>query len=279
MKSFAKTRAANEVEYPSSDGKPMAETEFHLTNMLEVIGQLKRFFEEAADVYACGNMLMYYVPGDKRKHVSPDIFVVCGIDKRIRENYLVWEEGKGPDLVIELTSASTKREDLETKFKLYRDVLKVHEYFLFDPQSEYLAPAPSMQGYRLLNGQYARIRPVKGRLPSKVLGLHLERDGTELRLFDPASAKWLRTTSELNTDLQKSEAEIEKTEAELQQTEAELQQTEAELQQTEAELQKTEAELRKTKAELQKSKANEKNAEDEIEKLRRELAALREEKD
>jgi len=128
---------------------------------------------------------------------------VRGIDKRIRDNYLVWEEGKAPDLVIELTSASTRHEDIETKFKLYRDVLKVHEYFLFDPQSAYLTP--SMHGYRLVRGRYAKIRPVNGRLPSKVLDLHLERSGTQLRLFDPTCGKWLQTFPETYERAQKTE--------------------------------------------------------------------------
>ena len=227
MKSFAKSRAADEVEYPSSDGKPMAETEIHLRNMMEVIGALTLHFLAVTDVYVCGNMLMYYVPGNKRKHVSPDVFVVRGIDKHIRDNYLVWEEGKAPDLVIELTSASTRHEDLETKFKLYRDVLKVHEYFLFDPQSAYLTP--SMQGYRLVDGRYARIRPLKGRLPSQVLGLHLERSGTELRLFDPACGNWLLTRQQEALARQGAEARLQQESLARQQEALARQEAEAEL--------------------------------------------------
>ena len=70
-----------------------------------------------------------------------------GIAKKQRENYLIWEEGKAPDLVIELTSKSTKREDQQKKRELYRDVLRVSEYFLFDPTEDYLKPP--LQGFRL----------------------------------------------------------------------------------------------------------------------------------
>src|SRR5262249_37253311 len=111
-----------------------------------------------------------------------------------RDYYLVWEEGKAPDVVFELTSKSTRREDQITKLELYRDTLKVREYFLFDPHGDYLNPP--MQGYRLGRGRYARIRPVRGRLPSQVLGLHLERNGKELRLFDPLAGRWLPTPRE-----------------------------------------------------------------------------------
>lgn len=127
-------------------------------------------------------------------HLSPDIFVVKGVAKKFRDHYLIWEEGRSLDLVIELTSRSTRDEDLTDKFTLYRDVLKVQEYFLFDPREEYLTP--SLQGYRLMKGQYVPIRKVKGRLPSKVLGLHLERDGWELRLFHPCTGERLRTPRE-----------------------------------------------------------------------------------
>ena len=59
-------------------------------------------------VYVSGNLLVYYVPGDRLRHLSPDVFVAKGVPKRERLNYLMWEEGKGPDVVIELTSSSMR---------------------------------------------------------------------------------------------------------------------------------------------------------------------------
>ena len=83
---------------------------------------------------------------------------------------------------------------MKTKFLLYRDVLKVTEYFLFDPTEDYLDPP--FQGFRLIGGDYVPSDPIEGRLPSEVLGLHLERDGEELRLFDPATGRRLLTRLE-----------------------------------------------------------------------------------
>src|SRR5262245_18671996 len=122
-------------------------------------------------VYVSGNLLIFYVPGDRLRHLSPDVFVVKGVPKRERPNYLTWEEGSTPNLVVELTSSSTRDEDVEGKFLLYRDKLRVAEYFLFDPLGDYLDPP--LKGYRLRRGKYAAIKPIKGWLPSKVLGLHL----------------------------------------------------------------------------------------------------------
>lgn len=172
----------------------MAETDHHRILMNDLIQTLETYYADDPMVYVSGNLLLFYEPGNRRRHISPDVFVVKGVAKHRRLNYLVWEEGKGPDVVIELTSSSTRHEDRETKFRRYRDVLRVKEYFLFDPFGDYLTPP--LQGYRLRAGQYQAIRPIQGRLPSKVLELHLERRGPDLRLHDPAAKQWLPTPQE-----------------------------------------------------------------------------------
>jgi Uma2 family endonuclease len=172
----------------------MAETERHRDLMIDLIRTLQVYFTAVKRICVSGNMLMFYEQGNRRKHISPDVFVVRGVEKRERENYLVWEEGRGPEVVIELTSSSTRREDTHKKHNLYRDVLKVREYFLFDPNGDYLDPR--LQGYRLRGGEYRPIRAVAGRLPSQVLGLHLERQGNTLRLWDPTTEQWLPTPEE-----------------------------------------------------------------------------------
>ena len=181
-------------DYPTSDGRPMAETDHHRTLMTALIQTLEEYYAADPMVYVTGNLLLFYVPGDRLRHLAPDVFVVKGVPKHERLNYLTWEEGKGPHVVIELTSRTTREEDVEDKFKLYRDSLGVPEYFLFDPLGEYMRP--SLQGYRLRRGRYEPILAVKGRLPSKVLGLHLEGNGRDLRLYESKSKQWLPTPDE-----------------------------------------------------------------------------------
>src|SRR5437773_2186379 len=89
--------------YPTSDGKPMAETDWHRILMLILIQTLEAWYADHPMVYVSGNLLLYYVPGDKRRHLSPDVFVVKGVPKGLRLNYILWEEGKSPKLVIEMT--------------------------------------------------------------------------------------------------------------------------------------------------------------------------------
>jgi Uma2 family endonuclease len=223
----------------------MAETPRHRDNMIHTIVSLGYWFEDDPNVYVSGNMLVYYVPGDKRRHVSPDVFAVRGVPKLPeRRYYLVWEE-RNPDMAIEMTSKSTQKEDLEEKFDLYQNVLRVSEYFLFDPFAEYLDPP--LIGYRLHRRHYVRIKPVDGRLPSKVLGLHLERDGEDVRLYDPKTKRWLPTPPEEHEAVQRAEAERKRAEAERR---------------------------RETKA-RRRAEAKREQAEAEADRLRRELEALR----
>jgi hypothetical protein len=88
--------------YPTSDGKPMAETDDHRDLMNALIETLKAYFAGEPMVYVSGNLLLFYVPGNKRRHLSPDVFVVRGVPNHNRPNYLLWEEGRGPQFVIEL---------------------------------------------------------------------------------------------------------------------------------------------------------------------------------
>jgi hypothetical protein len=127
--------------------------------------------------------------------------------------------------------------------------LKVTEYFLFDPREEYLKP--SFQGYRLVGGEYVGIDPIDGRLPSQVLGLHLERDGLKLRLFDPGAGVRLLTPQEGR--------------------EAARLRAEEEHHRAEAERRRAEAERRRA----DKAEAAQRRLAEENERLRREIEAMR----
>ncbi len=185
--------------YIDNDGRPVGETPCHVENVCYLLEPLDNWFAADPMVFVAGAMVLHYEKGRRDRYLSPDVFVVRGIPKgeaRDRRNYLVWEEGRGPDVVIELTSEVTRDEDQIDKRRIYQDILRVKEYFLFDPLHDYLVPP--LQGLRLASGRYRPIRRVRGRLPSKVLGLHLEADDDLLRLYDPAPKRWLLTPPEVH---------------------------------------------------------------------------------
>ncbi|MCS7282083.1 MAG: Uma2 family endonuclease [Anaerolineae bacterium] len=179
------------VEYPESDGQPMGETDAHIQLLIYLREALNDYFRNDPNVYVAGNLFVYYVEGDPSQVVCPDVFVVKGVPKGERRIFKMWEEGKGPDVVFELTSKKTRYEDLGAKKGIY-EVLGVQEYFIFDPLGEYLRPP--LIGFRLTPEGY---REVKERpLVSEVLGLRLEVEGNLLRLVDPRTGQRLLTPQE-----------------------------------------------------------------------------------
>ena len=134
-----------EPVYPSSDGKPVAETFVHLYAMLVTIEVLTQYLQ-GQQATVLGNQFMYYNQGFPHMRVAPDVMVVFGVEPGGRDNYKIWEEGEVPSVVFEMTSKGTRSKDEVFKKTLYAQ-LGVQEYWLFDPKNEWLEPA--LQGYRL----------------------------------------------------------------------------------------------------------------------------------
>jgi Uma2 family endonuclease len=266
------------IDYPTSDGKPMAETDLHRRIMMDLLEILDDRYADDPMVYVSGDLLLFFEEGNKRRHVAPDVFVVFGVEKKPRDNYLLWLEGKGPDMVIEVTSKTTRREDQTKKRTLYQDVLRVPEYFQIDPTEDYLKPP--FQGHRLVNGRYEPIEAGDGgRLPSRSLGLLLERDGPRLLLIDPATGLRLRSRRERAdaAEQQRIAAEQQRIAAEQQRIEEHRQRIEAEQLRAEEHRQRIAAEQRRAEEHRQRIEAETRaaGAEAEADRLRRELEELR----
>jgi Uma2 family endonuclease len=231
-----------EIEYPESDGKPLAETDIHIDCILYLRGVLKWHYR-GQKVYVGSNLLVYYVEGDPRKSVAPDSFVVKDCAPGNRRVFKIWEEGRVPSTVFEITSLSTRGEDEELKPEIYARI-GVQELFLFDPTGDYLDPP--LQGYRLGRKQMRPIEPDQsGGLVSLELGLRLCLEDGQLVMYDARTGERLLTEAE----------------AERQAKDAERQAKESERSAKEAERQGRESERRARKA-----------AEEEIRRLRAELA-------
>jgi len=196
--------------YPESDGEPMAETDTHRNLMIYLIEALTDRYRDDPQVYVAGNLFLYYAEGDPTSAIAPDVFVVFGIPRGNRRVYKVWEEGKGPDVVIELTSKGTMWKDRGAKKGIY-EALGVTEYFLYDPLQEYLSPL--LQGYRLTGDGYRRIEEQS--VVSDVLGLELRDEEGFLRLYDLETGEKLLTPLEAQAARRQAEAELERLRAEL----------------------------------------------------------------
>ena len=218
-----KIQAAPTIVYPESDREPMAETDRHRDLMVDFIQILRNYYQNEKDVYVSGNILMYYEKGNPRKSISPNVFVVFGVEKKQRDTYLTWEEAQTPDFVLEVASPSTFSKDMGQKKELYASVLAVKEYYIYDPMGQIV---PSFIGYRLIDGEYQEIDFVNDRLPSETLGLALGEHDGNLRLYNPTTSQWLQTPQERATNAEaraqqetnarrNAEAELEKALAEI----------------------------------------------------------------
>ncbi|MBI3973585.1 MAG: Uma2 family endonuclease, partial [Chloroflexi bacterium] len=200
----------------------------------------------APHVYVWGDLFIYYEEGNPAANIAPDVFVVFGVGTHPRRTYKVWEEGKFPDVVIEIASEWTYRQDIGAKVDVY-ERLGAREYFLYDPSGELLRP--QLQGYRLIADRFQRLEPgPEGALRSEVLGLELRlRDGW-LRLWDPVDRTWLPTPDEDRAARQQAEAQARQAEAQARQAEAQVIEERAARQWAEARAAALEAELARMRA-------------------------------
>lgn len=186
--------AGSAIHYPESDGQPIGETDFHITAILYLRQALRHFFRQTEQIYVAADMLFYYEEGNPAAVKAPDVFVVKGISKHDRRIYKLWEEEMAPCTIFEVTSRSTRLEDLGTKRGLY-EMLGVREYFLFDPLDEYLSPR--LQGFGLVGEYYQPLAlSPDGTLRSQELGVILRPEGTLLRVVDPATGEAVPTLDE-----------------------------------------------------------------------------------
>ncbi len=207
------------------------------------------------DFFAGGNMFVYHSVEQAREVAEavaqsrttylrgPDFFFVEGVEDHDRKSWVSWkEEGRLPDVIVELLSPSTKNIDRTVKKDLYAGIFRTPEYFLYEPATG------QFEGFRLVGDRYQRLFPDAGnRFWSEKLGLKLGlwqglRTGVEttwVRLFE-ADGRLVPTEAEAADA--RAEAERERAEAADARAEAERERAQA----AEAELARLRAKLEGT---------------------------------
>jgi Uma2 family endonuclease len=187
------------IHLVEDDGEDM-ETISHRFNMYQLIEVVSYHCRARNDFFVGGNNFIYFNPDQARNrdYRGPDFFYIKdGVDRaRERQYWAVWEEnGRLPDVVIELLSATTEEEDRTTKYAIYEQSWRMPEYFLYDPLTFQL------EGFRLVDGVYQPLQlDERGWMWSEEMGLwlglwegkFLETQGTWLRLYTPAGELALR---------------------------------------------------------------------------------------
>jgi Uma2 family endonuclease len=224
-----------QADLPYDDGVPM-ESERHQLQMTLLIDALMPWIADREDGYVGGNMFVYYSLAQVRNQdfKGPDVFVVLGVPKGERKSWVVWEEGKAPDVVIELLSDSTAAADKAEKKMAYQNQMRVPDYFWYDPFNP-----DDWAGFSIRQGIYQPITLNEhNQLVSEALGLALQRwSGT----YKGVEAIWLRwATWSGDLLLTPEEQEYQRAGQEYQRAEQERQRAEQERQRAEQERQRAE---------------------------------------
>ncbi len=205
------TQLVAQIEYPSSDGAPVAETYDHFYAIAILLEMLRQYLI-GKQATVLGNQFLYYAQGFPRMRVAPDVMVIFDVAAGGRDNYKIWEEGQVPMVVFEITSPSTQVVDTGFKKDLYAQ-MGVQEYWLFDPKGEWLEG--QLQGYRLNGEEYAIIPDDH----SQALGLRLAVENKKIALHRLDNGEKLPFPEELAEQVMrerqaKEEAEQAKLQAE-----------------------------------------------------------------
>ena len=219
LPSLAALRALTDHELPSTDGLPMPESMVQGPPLRYTVSALDWVFKARRPGTCVAGDLLVYSEGrpdaDGRvrpETIAPDVLVAFGVGERLRDSYVMWQEDKAPDFVLEIASDSTWRRDRDEKPGRYAR-LGVGEYFLYDPEGGRLEPR--LQGHVLRGGRYRRLRAERlgngeWGVCSPVLGLCAWLRGTrqELRWYDPVTGRDLEDYDEVQSSRDAAEAEI-----------------------------------------------------------------------
>lgn len=180
------------VVFPPGDlysNEPPVESSLYLAQILLLLSCLNWLWKDRDDYFAAGNLTVYYSPHQRKsedfspmetlRERGPDFFVVLGTEKRPRKSWMVWEEnGKYPNVIVELLSDSTAKTDRGLKKEIYQDIFRTPDYFWFDPETL------EFEGLHLLDGVYQPLEPnERGWRWSQQLQLYLGIYENQLRFF------------------------------------------------------------------------------------------------
>ncbi|WP_017307285.1 Uma2 family endonuclease [Spirulina subsalsa] len=148
----------SQLEYPESDGQPLADNTLQFRLIVTLQGGLDALFQDNPNVFVAGDLLWYPVEGEPWTRVAPDVLVAIGRPKGDRGSYLQWRENNiPPQVVFEIASPSNTRQELEVTKHHFYERYGVEEYYLFYPEQgelkgwlrseEILAPIPTMDNW------------------------------------------------------------------------------------------------------------------------------------
>jgi Uma2 family endonuclease len=220
------------VDYPESDGLPMADNTLQFRWISTIMWGLDALFIHQPDVFVAGNLLWYPVEGAPTIRIGPDVLVALGRPKGERRSYKQWEEGDvAPQVVFEILSPGNRPAAMNEKLKFY-ERHRVEEYYIYDPDDG------SLQGWLRAGADLREVAHMAG-FVSPRLGISFDpAEGADnLKIFAPDGTPFLTFTEwveKSKADQRRAEAAEERSEEQAQLLLAERQRAEEQRQRAEA---------------------------------------------
>ena len=206
-----------EIIYPEQRKDDMGETSIHAKLINRFLSMLLQFFEPRKDVFLSSNMNLYYEEGNPNKWYAPDLLIAFDVPNSERSSYQVWKEKVFPQVIFEISSNRTWKDDIGEKYEIYEQY-GVEEYYILDPEFAYL-PAPMMafqrKGERLLLAPIENDRIFSPRLGLQIVRTENSNNSSTFRLFNPQTNEFLLNLEESEQKRREIEAELENLKAEI----------------------------------------------------------------
>jgi Uma2 family endonuclease len=174
------------IEYPDSDGLPMADNTLQGRCMITIYGGIEAIYLDNPNVFVAFNLLWYPVKGEPTIRIAPDVLVAFGRPKGDRGSYMQWKEGGVPlQVVFEVLAPGNRPGEMRRKFLFYQQY-GVDEYYIYDPDDG------SLEGWRRAGNRLRKIRKMAG-FVSRRLKIRFE-PGTgpdSLVIFGPDGKRFL----------------------------------------------------------------------------------------
>ena len=143
------------------------------------------------------------LPRTQKGLFYPDLLIAFDVDPEAiiaRKGFVIAEQGKPPDFVLEVGSDSTGLRDVREKRAGYAN-LGIPEYWRFDPSGGEFHRGAALSGDRLVNGQYEPFpihRTDDGgyRGYSPALNIELRWENGKLLWYDPDEQRYLLSYDE-----------------------------------------------------------------------------------
>ena len=174
-----------EIDYPDSDGMPMADNSRQFRWICTLMLNASILFKQRDDVFVAEDHLIYPVQGNPEVSIAPDAYVAFGVKKRDRGSYKVWEEhGIFPQVVFEVYSPGNTQREFEFKLTKY-ERFGAEEYYIIYPDD----PA-TIVGYVRNGKNLVELETLNGFISPR-LGISFLEENGDVTVIGPDGNPWL----------------------------------------------------------------------------------------